>query len=394
MYDSDLDFSGLIYLDNAATSFPKPEGVIQAAADFYSKFGVNPGRSSFDMAKLASQMVDDTRKALTSLFGGSDYERLIFCSNATEALNIAIRGIVKDGDHVITTLLEHNSVLRPLNHLIEEKHITVDFLPPGQRGQVSLQELKSLIRPETRLVVINHASNVIGAVQPIAEIGKICRDNDTLLLVDAAQTAGHLDIDVNEMGISLLAFTGHKALMGPTGTGGLYINTDLPLAPLKSGGTGYNSITPLQPDDYPYHLEAGTLNLLGIAGLYFALQHINAVELQQEHKRLMSLFNKLESALMEMDRVTLYGPKQSTERVPVLNFNMKRMDAGTLATILDVDYNIATRKGLHCAPLLHQHLGTPEYGSVRISLGRFNTETEIAQTIQALEEINSGKAGY
>lgn len=394
MLETIPDFSDLIYLDNAATSFPKPPEMIENMALFYQNYGASPGRSGFDMSKLASDMVDDTRKQLAHLFGGDDYNKLIFCTNATEALNLAIFGSLNENDHVITTLLEHNSVLRPLNYLIKEKKITVDYLVPGPDGKVCPGQLEDLIKRNTRLVIINHVSNVTGIIQPVAAIGDICRKNEILFLVDAAQSAGHLPLDVNRDKIDFLAFTGHKSLLGPTGTGGLLINSHYPLRSFKMGGTGYNSIDPLQPENLPYKFEAGTLNVLGIAGLHFSLKYLEKQNLNDLHKKQMDLFFRLENALRSCNRAEVYCPMDNEEKMPVINFNFRGMDARTLATILDVDFNIATRKGLHCAPLIHQHLQTPAYGSVRMSLGIFNTEEEINLVINALEQINSGKTGY
>ena len=378
----------LIYLDNGATSFPKPEAVYAFMDKFYRQKGVSPGRSGYDLSIETGNIVEDTRTLLTRYFNGTDPRRLVFSSNSTDALNIAISGILQPGDHAISTLLEHNSVLRPLYHQSVYNDVQVDYLPFDGKGFVNPKELVSRFKPNTRLVVVNHASNVIGTVQPIREIGRRCQKQGITFLVDASQTAGKLAIDVQDQCIDVLAFTGHKSLLGPTGIGGLYVKENVIIRHTRSGGTGVNSEARHHPEDYPYRLECGTMNILGIAGLHAGLTWIREKGMEAIHEHEMKLIRQLRDGLNRIDNVITYCADDLSDHIGVLSFNIRGFEAVNTGTILDNDYNIACRTGLHCAPLVHKHLGTDKiHGTVRIGVGPFNTRAHIEKAIAAIQEI-------
>ena len=385
--DLSLDSGKIIYLDNAATTFPKPKEVLEAAMDAYARFGVNPGRSGYDLCLMASELVETTRKEFTRFFGGTNSDRLVFAYNATDALNVAIQGILESGDHVIATTIEHNSVIRPLNHMVRERGVSVEYVPVGRDGLVDPAEITRRLRRTTKLVAVNHGSNVIGTIQPVAEIGKACRDRGVLFLVDASQTAGVVPIDVEGMGIDVLAFTGHKSLLAPTGIGGLYVREGIGIRPTRFGGTGVNSVNPYHLEEYPYRLEAGTGNLLGIAGLHFALAYIAARGMGNIYRHEMELFARLQGGLSAMEGVTLHGATSLENRLPVLSFTLAGRDPADVGTMLDVDHNIAARTGLQCAPLIHQQMGTGERGTVRLSVGPMNKPSDIEAALTAVTEI-------
>jgi len=385
--DLSLDSGKIIYLDNAATTFPKPKEVLEAAMDAYARFGVNPGRSGYDLCLMASELVETTRKEFTRFFGGTNSDRLVFAYNATDALNVAIQGILESGDHVIATTIEHNSVIRPLNHMVRERGVSVEYVPVGRDGLVDPAEITRRLRRTTKLVAVNHGSNVIGTIQPVAEIGKACRDRGVLFLVDASQTAGVVPIDVEGMGIDVLAFTGHKSLLAPTGIGGLYVREGVGIRPTRFGGTGVNSVNPYPLEEYPYRLEAGTGNLLGIAGLHFALAYIAARGMGNIYRHEMELFARLQGGLSAMEGVTLHGATSLENRLPVLSFTLAGRDPADVGTMLDVDHNIAARTGLQCAPLIHQQMGTGERGTVRLSVGPMNKPSDIEAALTAVTEI-------
>jgi cysteine desulfurase/selenocysteine lyase len=385
--DVALDASKIIYLDNAATTFPKPREVLDAALDAYAQFGVNPGRSGYDLCLVAGDLVATTRKELTRFFGGTDPDRLVFAANATDALNLAIQGVIESGDHAVSTTVEHNSVIRPLNHMARERGASVEYVPAGNDGIVDPAEIARRLRRETKLVVVNHGSNVIGTIQPLAEIGRACRDRGVLFLVDASQTAGVVDIDVEAMGIDLLAFTGHKSLLAPTGIGGLYVREGVSVRPTRFGGTGVNSADPYQLEKYPHRLEAGTGNVLGIAGLHFAQAYIAQRGMGNIYRHEMELFARLQTGLAAIEGVTLHGTTSLEHRLPVLSLTVAGRDPADVGTLLDVDHNIATRTGLHCAPLIHQQMGTGERGTVRLSVGPMNTAADIEAALAAVTEV-------
>jgi len=385
--DLGFDSGKIIYLDNAATTFPKPTEVLQQALDAYAHFGVNPGRSGYDLCMVAGELVFETRKALTTFFGGAKPERLVFAANATDALNLAIQGLLTSGDHAITTTIEHNSVIRPLNHLKRDRGVAVDFVPFEAGGIVDPDEIARRFRPNTKVVVLNHGSNVIGTIQPVAEIGRRCRDRGIVLVVDAAQTAGVIPIDVAAMCIDVLCFTGHKSLLGPTGTGGLYVREGVEVRHTRFGGTGVHSAFPYHLEEYPYRLEAGTGNVLGIAGLYFAQQYLARRGIAEIYRHEMELFARLQGELEHIEGVTLHGTTSLEHRLPVLSFTIAGRDPADVGSLLDVDYNIAARTGLQCAPLIHQQMGTGERGTVRLSVGPMNERAHVDAAVEAVKEI-------
>jgi cysteine desulfurase family protein len=385
--DLTFDSSAIIYLDNAATTFPKPKEVLDQMCEAYRRFGVNPGRSGYDLCVVAGDLVLETRKELTRFFHGTDPMRLVFAQNATEALNIALLGMLGPGDHAIATSVEHNSVIRPLNHLRRDRGVEVDFVPVGADFRLDPDEIAKRFRKNTRVVVVNHGSNVIGTVQPIAEIGRRCRERGVRLVIDAAQTAGMLPIDVEAMHVDVIAFTGHKSLLGPTGTGGLYVGPGVEVRTTRFGGTGVHSANPFHLEDYPHRLEAGTGNVLGITGLHFAQAYLARRGVAAIYRHEMELFAKLQQGLQAIDGVTLHGPTRLDDRLPVLSFTVAGLDPSDVGTMLDVDYNIAARTGLQCAPLIHQQMGTGERGTVRLSIGPLNEEPHVDRALQAVAEI-------
>jgi cysteine desulfurase family protein len=382
--------SNLIYLDNSATTFPKPDVVYTFMCNFYREHGVNPGRSGFDAAIETEEVVQETRKMLTTLFNGDDHNRLTFSYNASDSLNMIIQGMAEPGDHVITTMLEHNSVLRPLYHLSLQKIIDVTFIPFDHHGYLDPEDIRKAIRPNTKMVVVNHCSNVIGTVQPLAEIGKVCKGAGVYFLVDASQSAGAIPIDMKAMGIDVLVFTGHKCLMGPTGIGGSYVMEGVPVKMTRYGGTGVRSAQKTHLEEFPYRLECGTLNIVGVAGLHAGLKWVLDQGLDHLHKKEMYLWDKLRNGVQHLDNVITYCAENQENQNPVLSLNINGFDSGDVGTMLDVDYNIACRTGLQCAPLVHERLGTDKiHGTVRLSIGPFNTIQQIDLAISAISEIAS-----
>ena len=382
----------LIYLDNAATSFPKPEAVYAFMDHFYRKFGVNPGRSGFDLCVEAGDILEGTRKSLASFFGGRDPNRLVFSYNSTDALNIAIFGLLESGDHAISTTLEHNSVLRPLYHLSEDDGVEVDHVPFDAAGFVDPDDFKKRFRKNTRLVVVNHASNVIGTVQPVREIGRLCKERGVPFLIDASQTAGKIPIDVRDLNVDVVAFTGHKSLLGPTGIGGLYVDEDVEIRHTRAGGTGVRSAVRRHLDEYPYRLEYGTTNAVGVAGLSAGLRWLQERGLESIHRHEMSLVTRLRDGLQGVDGVTSYCQDDLTDHIAVFMFNVDGVEASNTGTMLDVEHNLACRTGLHCAPLVHEQIGTTgAHGAVRFGIGPFNTETDIDKAIEAVIEVAANR---
>lgn len=379
----------MIYLDNSATTFPKPVEVYDFMDRFYRTHGVNPGRSGFDAAIETGELVSDTRKMLTKLFnGGDDYNRLTFSYNATDSLNIILQGLAEKGMHVITTMLEHNSVLRPLYSMEQKGLIEVTYLPFDQRGYVDPDDVKKAIKSNTKVVVCTHSSNVIGTIQPLAEIGQICKANGLTFVVDGSQGAGAVNMDMQKLGVDVYVFTGHKCLMGPTGIGGSYVREGVTIHHTRYGGTGVRSAVPGHLEEYPYRLEAGTINLLGIAGLNAGVKWITNKGIDNIHAQEMALWDKLQKGLREIEGVTVYCATSVENQNPVLSFNVNGFDASDVGTMLDVDYDIACRTGLQCAPKVHMGIGTFDmHGTVRLSIGAFNTEADIDATIQAVKEI-------
>jgi cysteine desulfurase family protein len=379
----------LIYLDNAATAFPKPPEMISALADFYREYGVNPGRSGYDLAVEAGLFIDETRRKLDAFFNNParDHNRLVFASNASDALNLAIQGICRPGDHVVSTELEHNSVLRPLYVLEQDGVITHELVPFDGGGFVDPDAIAARIRPTTRLVIVNHGSNVLGTLQPIAEIGRICRERGVVFAIDAAQTAGVVPIDMEAMQIDVVAFTGHKSLMGPTGIGGLAIGPDVPIKSTRWGGTGVKSAVRTHLDEYPYRCEVGTLNTIGIAGLSAGVDWLLQRTLAAIRAHEMELTELLLEALREIPQVQVYCAGCDSRHLPVVCCNVAELEAGDVGLLLDAEFGIATRTGLHCAPLVHDGLGTAPKGTVRFSIGPFNTAEHVRAAASALAEI-------
>jgi len=378
----------LIYMDNGATSYPKPEEVYTFMDAFYREFGVNPGRSGYDLCMETGTLVDQTRRELTAFFNGDNPDRLCFSYNSTDALNLIIFGMLKKGDHAITTTLEHNAVLRPLYHLIQDHGVEVDHIPFDGKGFVDPEEFKKKFKSNTRLVVVNHASNVVGTVQPIEAIGRMCKEADITFAIDASQSAGKVPIDMKAMNIDIVAFTGHKSLFGPTGIGGLCVREGIEIRHTRAGGTGVKSAQQRHLDEYPYRLEYGTVNVQGVAGLHAGLQWILNKGVGTIHSQEMALTRKLRDGLAAIEGVKLYCQEDLRDHIAVLSFNIAGLQALDTSTMLDGEYNIACRSGLHCAPLVHEHLGTDRIGgSVRLSIGPFTTDTHIEKVIEAVLQI-------
>jgi cysteine desulfurase family protein len=378
---------GMIYLDNAATSFPKPESVYQAIDLFNRQVGANPGRSGYASAREASRIVSEARQLLAQLFHVDDPNQIVFTANATEALNLGLKGLLRHGDHVITTVTDHNSLLRPLRSLEEKLGIEVTRLTCDKTGHVDPAGIGTAIRSNTKLVCLTHASNVTGTIHNVKDIGALVHRNSTLMMVDAAQTAGCVPIDVRELQIDLLAFTGHKGLLGPQGTGGLYIRPGLDIKPLFEGGTGSESYSDHQPDRMPDRFESGTLNAPGIAGLGAGVRFVldTGVEQIQDHEQ--GLAQRLIEQLSTIQGITIHGDIGNAHRVAVVSFTAQGWPSLNLAHLLASGFDIATRSGLHCAPLIHDHLGTADTGTLRVSIGYFNTVEDIDALCAAVRQI-------
>ncbi len=378
----------MIYMDNAATTWPKPPAVCQAVMECMEKYGANPGRSGHKMAVQAGQILLCAREMLCELFHLSDPFRIIFTYNCTDSLNLAIKGLVAPGDHVITTSMEHNAVARPLKKL-EKQGLELTLVQCSPEGILDPGDIRKAIRPNTRLIVTTHASNVTGAILPIEEIGNIARDHGIPYLVDAAQTAGILPIDLSALPVDLMAFPGHKGLLGPQGTGGLYIHPDVKLDTVREGGTGSQSESLDQPDLLPDKYESGTLNTPGIAGLAAGVKYI----LDQSPSKLLAREQRLEKffleALSHISGIKMYQPS-GKGKTGIVSVNVGDKDSSEVSNLLDERYDIATRGGLHCCPLAHETIGTLNQGTVRFSFGIFNTLEEVKQCVRALYEISRG----
>ncbi len=371
----------MIYLDNAATTPHKPQCVINAVVNAMQTFG-NSGRSAHDNALDASRVIYDCREKLAKLFGCPRADHVVFTANSTEALNIAIAGILEPGDHVISTDCEHNSVLRPLY-----RHGNVDFVPADQFGNIKYSDFTMMIKPNTKAIVCTHASNLTGNKLDIKRIGKIAHNNGLLFLVDASQTAGVFPIDMVKMNIDVLCFTGHKSLRGPQGTGGLCIMPGIELKPWKVGGTGVKTYLETQPLQYPTRLEAGTLNGHGIAGLSAALEHLQEIGMDSIRQQEQELMRRFYKGVSGINGVTVYGDFFTFDRAPIVTLNVRDYDSSQVSDVLAQRYGIATRPGAHCAPRLHQALGTVQQGAVRFSFGYENTAEEVDAAIAAIREI-------
>lgn len=375
----------MIYLDNAATTFHKPPEVEKAVAEAMHTVG-NAGRGAHAATLGASRLIYDTRAKLAQLFGISDPLRIAFTSNATEALNIAIQGIFSHGDHVISTVCEHNSVLRPL-YLIEEEGVEVSLLSADHKGRLDYDRLEELYRPNTKAVVITHASNLTGNVTDLEKVGEFTRRHGILLIVDASQTAGVIPIDVEKSGIDVLCFTGHKGLLGPQGTGGIYVREGICVRPLKVGGSGIHSYEKEHPSVMPTALEAGTLNSHGIAGMNAAVSYLLSVGVKQVGQQERALADRFVQGVQEIENVRLYGDYNMKERVGIVTLNIGDIDSATVSDWLWEDYEIAVRPGAHCAPLMHEALGTQKQGAVRFSFSHYNTEKEVDAAVEAVRSL-------
>jgi len=377
----------MIYLDNAATSFPKPEAVYQALDHFARHDLANPGRAGHKMALAAERALDDCRHLLNQFFHGEGPERFVFTLNCTDALNMAFKGVLQDGDDVITTNLEHNSVSRPLRAMELAGKITLTRVNADAGGTVDPDDIKRAITAKTRLIAMTHGSNVLGTVQPIREIGEYAHTKEVLFLVDAAQTAGVIPIDVQAMCIDLLALPGHKSLLGPTGTGALYVRPGVNVGVWREGGTGGDSSSETQPRDYPYFLEGGTPNVLGVAGLAAGIKYVTEQGLAKIHQHEVELVERLWKRLDEIGGYEVFGHRDMARRVGTLSLRSESLPAAEIGGILDQAFEIAIRPGLHCAPYIHRAIGTFPDGAVRVSAGPFNTAEDIDTLANALAEI-------
>lgn len=377
----------MIYLDNAATSFPKPPQVSEAIADLLAHRAGNPGRSGHALATAAQAVVADTRRLLAALFGARDPSRVVFALNATDALNTALWGLLRPGDRVVTTSVEHNAMVRPLSTLAE-RGVAVARVPCAPDGTLDLDDLaRALEAAPTRAVAMTHASNVCGTILPVQDAARLAHRHGAVLLVDAAQTAGVLPIDVVEMGIDLLAFPGHKGLLGPTGTGGLYVSPEVRLAPLRQGGTGTRSEEERQPEELPEALEAGTVNTVGIAGLGAALRVLQELGLARVQAHEAALATRLLTGLRDIPGVRVHGTGDPRRQLAVVSITVDGWEPVDLGAALDSTFGIAVRPGLHCAPIAHRTLGTFPHGTVRLSPGISTTEEEIDQALAALRGL-------
>lgn len=381
-----------LYLDNAATTYPKPQEVYSAVLNYMTNIGANPGRGGYARAINGNRIVYECREALMNFFNFDKLENVVFTSNITASLNMLIKSAVKDGWHVITSSMEHNSVLRPLSSLKNSNHIDFDIVPCGIDGLIDVELFKSKIKSNTKLVVLSHSSNVIGTIQPLKEIGKICRENNIFFIIDSAQTAGILPIDFYDIGCNALTFTGHKGLMAPPGIGGFLIDDKLndEASAYIEGGTGSLSESIIQPTFLPDKYESGTLNAPAIAGLLEGINFINREginSIKEHEEQLSKIFIE---GLLNMDSINLYGLKDASKRTAVISINSEKIDNSELSFILDRDYGIATRSGLHCAPLAHQTIGTFPKGTIRFSFGYFNDERDIRYCLDSINKIIKG----
>lgn len=377
----------MIYLDNSATTLKKPAVVIEAVTNALSQLG-NSGRGVHEDSLKSSEVIFQTRQALCRLFNGEQARQIVFTSGATESLNLAIEGMLFGNDHVITTALEHNSVLRPLYRMQKEKGLELTIIPADKQGNLDYSDFESAIKEQTKAIIVTHASNVTGNIVDLEKISGICEKHGLYLIVDASQSAGVLPIDVQVLKIDLLCFTGHKSLYGPQGTGGLYVRPGISLRPLKVGGSGIDTFNPQHPTSFPTALEAGTLNGHGIAGLGAGVHYLldqTIEKLSQETGRISQLFYE---EVSKIDDLIVYGDFSTNQRCPIVSLNLGQRDSAEISDLLSYEYGIATRSGGHCAPLMHEALGTKEQGVVRFSFSSFTTEHEIWEAIAALQKIS------
>ena len=376
----------MIYLDNAATTFPKPRQVYEAVLDCMENYGANPGRAGHKLAMRAGREIYECRENIAKLLNVSNPMSIVFTHNATDSLNLAIKGVVKSGDHIITTSIEHNSVIRPIKAL-EKNGVENTIVKCDKYGYLDPNDIKKAIKPNTKLIVTTHASNVCGTIVDIESVGNIAKENNILYLVDASQTLGVYDIDVQKINVDMIAAPGHKCLLGPQGTGMLYIRDGLEVNILKEGGTGSNSEDLFQPNMMPDRYESGTHNTPGIAGLNAGVKFILETGIDKIRKHEEELCEYMLTKLTEVPNIKIYGPLDSKKRAAVISINIGDIDSGEVTFILDDMYEIATRSGIHCSPLAHKTLGTLRQGTVRFSLGYFNTKEDIDKAVEALKHI-------
>lgn len=375
----------MIYFDNAATTIQKPKQVVEAVTKALCSMG-NAGRGAHNASMGASRMLFDTRKKLAELFGGNNPAQVVFTSNSTESLNMALKGLLNPWDHVITTQLEHNSVLRPLYEL-EDKGVELTILNSDAKGRICYEDFEKEIKKNTKMIVCTHGSNLTGNLTDIRRVGEIARSHGLLFVVDASQTAGVFPIRVEEMKIDVLCFTGHKGLLGPQGTGGMYVREGVIIRPLKTGGSGVQTYSRTHPSQMPTALEAGTLNAHGLAGLDAALDYLKDTGINVIRKMEQELMWYFYQKVLEIPGITVYGDFDSQERCPIVSLNVKDYDSSEVSDFLFTEYGISTRPGAHCAPLLHQAMGTEKQGAVRFSFSHYNTIEEIDIAVQALKEL-------
>lgn len=378
-----------IYLDWAATSYKKPKKVVDAVTSFFTDIGVSSGRGAYKRAFMADRIMYDCRKEAAKLFSIDDPARIVLTSGATESLNLVLKGYLKPGDHVVTTSLEHNAVIRPLHRLSEERGVTYSVVRCDETGHFNTDDFKEAVTPKTTLFALNHTSNVIGTILPIEEIAKIAHDSGARVLLDAAQSAGTIPVDAGKLRADFIAFTGHKSLLGPQGTGGLYIKEGITLAPLTEGGTGSDSKSLTMPDNMPERFEAGTQNYPGFAGLTEGLRHVNAIGAETIRADELKVIGHALERFNELSHVTLYGPKHADSMTGVFTFNVENHEPARVSNILDSEHNIMVRAGLHCAPLVHESIGTEGTGAVRASIGHATTKDDIDALIDALIKLTT-----
>lgn len=375
----------VIYMDNAATTLRKPEAVKRAVISAFDTMG-NAGRGAADPALDASRIIYGTREKLADFFHAESPSRIVFTANSTESLNIAIKGLLNPGDHVITTVLEHNSVLRPLFEC-RDRGTELTILGCDEKGNISYEEMEQAVRPETKAVICTHASNLTGNMIDLQKVCGITGRYGLLFVVDASQTAGVWDIDVQKLGIDVLCFTGHKSMLGPQGTGGMYVRTGVEIRPLLSGGSGVDTYNPHHPDQMPTALEAGTLNGHGIAGLGAAVSYLQETGPDVIRERELALMRRFYRGICGIPGIRIYGDFTAEKRAAIVSFNLRDYDSSEVSDELNVNYGIVTRPGAHCAPLMHQALGTVEQGAVRFSFSHYNTEEEVDAAVRAVKEL-------
>lgn len=378
-----------IYLDNASTTFPKPKNVTDSIYNFLTNIGGNPGRSNHDNGLQSNRLLLEAREILASFFNFNKIENVIFTNNITTSLNILINGCSRNGDHIITSSMEHNSVLRPLINLKESGIIDLDIIDANSFGFINVEDFKNAIRPNTKYIILTQASNVIGSIQPIKKIGELCKDNNIYFILDTAQGAGVLDLDFKALNLSALAFTGHKSLFGPQGIGGFIISDELNeiCNPYILGGTGSLSHSLIQPEFLPDKFESGTLNMPGIIGLMEGIKFIESQGLKTIYEKNTFLRKLLVSELKNINSIILYEDTNNENYTSCVSFNVKNIDTAELSFILDSDFGIKNRSGLHCAPLAHKTIGSFPTGTVRLSLSYFNSKEDIEYTINSINKI-------